>query len=95
MVLSMNDFNTDAKVELSNSKFSFRSNASFTYNYLFTKQHKEVFSTGILSTFLKVSTQWKIKTGREDGFAKLSVQFQFTLKVKTFFFEQISDIGHI
>ena len=73
----MNDFNTDAKVELSNSKFSFRSNASFT------------------STLLKVSTLWKIETGREDGFAKLSVQFQFTLKVKTFFFEQISDIGHI
>ena len=55
MVLSMNNFDTDAKVELTNSKFSFRSNASFTYNYLFTKQHKGVFGTGILSTSLKVS----------------------------------------
>ena len=78
MVLSMNNFDTDAKVELTNSKFSFRSNASFTYNYLFAKQHKEVFSTGILSTLLKVSTLWKIETEREDGFAKLSVQVQFT-----------------
>ena len=78
MVLSMNNFDTDAKVELTNSKFSFKSNASFTYNYLFTRQHKKVFSTGILTTLLKVSTLWKIETGREHGFAKLSVQFQFT-----------------
>ena len=100
MVLSMNNFDTDAKVELTNSKFSFRSNASFTYNYLFTKQQKEVFSTGrtrdLVNAF-KGKQIFKIET--ERGRRNFSTFILVSVHSETFansrVFEQISDIGHL